>query len=175
MNRAHINRELPCKIDFYDSARIVAISCGVSHSISLTENGQVFSWGFMNTSFDDSTLPKLIEIDVFIEQLCCGLGLSFLLSCEGDIYAFNGTVPQKLSSIYVDGIEMKFIDFASIYYSSFLVAFTKNNVFTYWDTNEIEKIMDKNILLEPKIADYKSFEEFLRIYIKQVINKSSEG
>jgi hypothetical protein len=38
---------------------------------------------------------------------------------------------QKLSSIYVDGIEMKFIDFASIYYLSFLVAFTENNVFTY--------------------------------------------
>ncbi len=37
---------MPIKVNGFDNEKVVMISCGGWHSLSLTESGRVFSWGF---------------------------------------------------------------------------------------------------------------------------------
>jgi alpha-tubulin suppressor-like RCC1 family protein len=141
------------------------------HSITLTQNDRVFSWGFPNTIFYNPVIPKLIAIDVVITKTCCGLGFSFLLSCSRDIFAFNGKESKKLNNIKLNGRETKIIDFSCIYCSTFLVALTENNEFIYWGIDEVEEFMkdDRKTSLYPKISFEKFFENKYQKSYKQVM------
>jgi alpha-tubulin suppressor-like RCC1 family protein len=102
---------LPKKVYGLEEENVITISCGGYHSMILTENGRVFSWGsnkcgqlgtgkstmVFNKSDkrkEFSNIPKIISVKnngkkVLIRKISCGLEHSLLLSRDGDIYVFG--------------------------------------------------------------------------------------
>jgi RCC1 and BTB domain-containing protein len=87
---------IPIKIEGFVDQKILQISCGYYHSMSLTESGHVFNWG--NNEFGklglgnekDTFTPKIIKLDnVRISKICCGPFHSLVLSNDREIYAFG--------------------------------------------------------------------------------------
>jgi hypothetical protein len=117
----------PTKLNFFDTKRIKMISCGFNHSLALTENGQVFSWGRNLVGqlgigdTVDSIIPQLVIVvnenknNVFIEKVSCGQQYSLLLSSDGDIYVFGKSTIE--SEIYLHPRKItnqnKFLDISS--------------------------------------------------------------
>jgi len=79
----------------------VSVSCGIEHSLALTNQGKVFGWGSSKEGqlgqgpsiieFDTST-PILIGeslIGLFVTKIACGAYHSVVLSDNGDIYSFG--------------------------------------------------------------------------------------
>jgi hypothetical protein len=91
----------PIKIEKFEEKTIVAISCGFYHSLALTENGRVYSWGNNYRkqlgigNIIASNVPKLLKIrnsnksNVIIIRISYGQNYSLLLSSNGHIYAFG--------------------------------------------------------------------------------------
>jgi alpha-tubulin suppressor-like RCC1 family protein len=99
-------------LNAFDDKKVIAISCGIQHSMVLTECGHVYSWGdnqFGQLGIEESEetynmfrtrrlkeiRPKLIKVksesnpNVFITKISCGSTHSLLLSRDRDIYAFG--------------------------------------------------------------------------------------
>ena len=87
----------PFKVDAFHGEKIKSISCGSSHSMALTENGRVFSWGsnfFGKLGIeneekvtDNYNVPKIIKLNdgINIDRINCGKNHSLLLSREKDV------------------------------------------------------------------------------------------
>ncbi len=117
----------PIKLNFFDTKRIKMISCGFNHSLALTENGQVFSWGpnlvgqLGIGDTVDSMIPQLVIVEnknknnVFIEKVSCGQQYSLLLSSDGDIYVFGKRTIESEIYLYPRKIinQNKFLDISS--------------------------------------------------------------
>jgi alpha-tubulin suppressor-like RCC1 family protein len=81
--------------------QIIKISCGFHHSMALTKDGNVYSWGnnswgqLGNGNTHNSNVPNLIEFrdsynnKIEIKDISCGRRHSLLLTTAGDIYAFG--------------------------------------------------------------------------------------
>jgi alpha-tubulin suppressor-like RCC1 family protein len=131
----------PVKLSSFPSKKIKAFSCGSMHSIVLTEDGEVYTWGsnkygqlgIGNTknankpqriNSEGSTIEKLI-----IDRISCGQIHSLLLCLDGYIYFFGKTylesgnknqlVPKKLNN------PNEFIDITSHRAYHFSVAVSK--------------------------------------------------
>jgi serine/threonine protein kinase len=154
----------------FENEKIVMISCGLYHSLALTESGRVFGWGRnglgqLGVNVWRSSEPIIIELnDLKIQKISCGRFHSLLLSCDGDIYAFgwndcgevaNGTkevqrFPTKLQR------SKKCIDIAS--HSLYRISMSKSigGIYYVWGWFE-----GKNVL-SPQSTIYESFEDILR-------------
>ena len=91
---------LPSPIDFFSDKTISIIACGGSHSIAVTEAGDVYSWGSSDHGQlghgdeRDSATPKLIKSLVLVKALqsrvmrsvVCGLRASFAVTDSGQLY-----------------------------------------------------------------------------------------
>ena len=87
--------------------RIKQIRCGFKHTVSLSLNGKVYSWG--NNSFgqlghinNGNNLPTYINIEekgerIKVLQVCAGFRSSFFLTNKGDIY-FSGILNRDEKS-----------------------------------------------------------------------------
>ena len=62
------NRPLPKKVEAFAGQRVVAVSAGYNHSLSITADGAVFTWGKgedgclgHGEELSDQLLPKKVE------------------------------------------------------------------------------------------------------------------
>jgi hypothetical protein len=167
------------KIEKFEEKTVVAISCGVYHSLTLTENGRVYSWGdnkFKQLGFGNiiaSNVPKLIKIrdsnksNVIIIRISCGPYYSLLLSSDGDIYAFgsnnfgelgnncfqNQNIPTKIM------IQNQFIDIAAHKDCYISVALSVDGIYHIWG------YCGQEIITNPKPTQFDSFDRiFLNYY-----------
>jgi len=84
---------IPYHVKGLNCKKVKAIACGNRHSMALTENGNVFSWGQneygqvgIGTKVNCNS-PKLIELNkVFIEKVNCGSDYSLFLSNDRNVY-----------------------------------------------------------------------------------------
>jgi hypothetical protein len=149
--------------------KIIAISCGRNHSVVLSDNGFVYSWGLNNSGqlgFKDILAlnsPKLVNetnFKIFIEKIKCGPYNSLLLSCDGDIYGFgfndcgkfNKFSENKFKSAKVI-TQRKFIDIASHKHCNISVALSIDGVFYIWGDCGRENVT------EPKPTEFNSFNQ----------------
>jgi alpha-tubulin suppressor-like RCC1 family protein len=169
----------PIKIEELDEEFIVGISCGLYHSLALTENGRVYSWGYnyrKQLGFGNiiaSNVPKLIKIkdsnksNVIIIRISCGPNYSLLLSSNGDIYAFgcndfgqlgnncfkNQSIPTKILT------QNQFIDIAANKDCNISVALSVDGIYYIWGDCRQE------IITNPKPTQFDSFDRiFLNFY-----------
>jgi hypothetical protein len=153
----------------FKNEKIVMISCGLGHSLALTENGRLFGWGSnrygqLGVNVKHSSEPIIIELnDSKIKKISCGLYHSLLLSCDGDIYALgwnrwgevgNGTRIKQRFPIKLE-LNNKFIDIAS--HSDYRISMSKSIDGIYYVWGELE---GKDVL-SPQSTKYESFKEIL--------------
>jgi hypothetical protein len=137
-----------------DNEKIVMISCGLRHSLALTEIGYVFRWksSAKRQAFDyeKSNIPVMIELyDTRIKKISCGPVNDLMLTYEGDIYSFPQNrqvkienkleLPMKLVN------EHKFEDISSYFddVSSLTLLLTTNGSYHVWGKcglDEVQKI-----------------------------------
>jgi hypothetical protein len=172
----HIDIELKSLKNYsFENEKIIMISCGLRHSLALTESGRIFGWGhntcgqFGVDVEDYSSEPIIIELnDLKFKKISCGAVHSLLLSCGGDIYAFgwnscgqvgNGTRDKQRFPIKLE-LNNKFIDIASHpHYSSFYsisMAQSIDGIYYVWGYFEGKDV------LSPQSTKYESFEDILR-------------
>ncbi len=169
----NFDKSMPTKLKALNDIKIKMISCGYNHSMALTKDGSVYSWGsngysqlgIANTK--DSNTPKQIQMkDIIIDKITSGVYHSLLLTNNGVIYAFgsnffgqigNGMkgyieTPMKLNH------EKKFIDIASHWKSNISIAQSLDNKYYIWGDCKEQKI------LIPTETKLKSFNEILVHY-----------
>jgi hypothetical protein len=153
----------------FENEKMVMISCGLGHSLALTESGRVFGWGDncvgqLGVDVRHSSEPIIIELnDLKIKKISCGRFHSLLLSRDGDVYAFggnhygevgNGTgeeqrFPKKLELI------PKFIDIASHLNHRISMSQSIDGIYYVWGEFEGKRVCS------PQPTKYLSYEEIL--------------
>ena len=92
------NQMIPTKVTELEPNYIVSIACGSSHSLALSSNQEIFSWG--NNSFGQlgigncthQTMPTLVKMPnkgLSIRSIACGTNHTMVLTTNGEIYAFG--------------------------------------------------------------------------------------
>jgi alpha-tubulin suppressor-like RCC1 family protein len=160
-------QSIPIKVSDFNDEKVIQISCGFHHSIALTENGHVFSWGrnnfgqlCLNNTFE-ANKPSIASISkkIPIKKISCGHSHSLLLSSDGNIFCFgNNEVDNKISPKILT--INRFIDIASHYDYEISIALSVNGTYFVWGICGEEKIK------EPKETEFKSFDEIFIHYYK---------
>jgi tRNA A-37 threonylcarbamoyl transferase component Bud32 len=179
----NFDKSIPTKLKALNDIKIKMISCGYNHSMALTENGCVYSWGrneddqlgIGNTK--NSNTPKQIQMkDIIIDKITCGANHSLILTNNGVIYAFgdnffgqigNGIkgdieTPTKLNH------EKRFIDIASHWMASISIAQSLDNKYYIWGDCKEQQI------LMPIETNMKSFNEILVHYFGYCLEMSEK-
>ncbi len=159
-NGCNYNQLIPIKVKGFNNERVVMISCDWSHSMALTECGNIYCWGeneFGQLGIGDhvhSNEPKFVAVidgnkcNVFIEKISCGEDHSLLLSSDGNIYVFgrnksgelgkqkekNELSPQRIK------IETKFIDISSHWNKYISIALSQKGIYYNWGQCGKERI-----------------------------------
>ncbi|KAF8820554.1 regulator of chromosome condensation (RCC1) repeat-containing protein [Cardiosporidium cionae] len=121
----------PIRIRFPSHTDVTYISCGSSHSLALTVNGQLFAWGSGDygklgcSSVDDNFHPTAIQFprgDIFIVH--CSAGSKHSLACSHDGHVFSWghggnkqcyfLLHKNNSTLAFFSIPCNFLTFASI-------------------------------------------------------------
>jgi hypothetical protein len=169
----NFDKSIPTKVKALNDIKIKMISCGFHHSMALTENGCVYSWGYNefgqlgigNTK--NSNTPKQIEMkDIIIDKITCGAYHSLLLTNMGVIYAFGNNFFGQIGNGMQEHIETpiklnhekRFIDITSHWRAFISIAQSLDNKYYIWgDCKE-----QKNLI--PTETKLKSFNEILVHY-----------
>lgn len=81
----------PRLLDSLDGEKIVDISCGDNFSGAVTQNGDLYTWGFGNEGQlghgdkSDQLLPRKIQIDQKVKKVSCGGAHAALLTLNGKL------------------------------------------------------------------------------------------
>jgi hypothetical protein len=160
---------IPIKLSDFSGEKVILISSGFEHSLALTLEGHVFSWGCnefgqlgISKSVDFIYAPTLIKLPkVSIRKISCGSYHSLLLSSDGDIYAFgkndcgqigNGCFEKQIVPAKIN-CEAKFVDIYAHYGFSFSIAWSVN--YTYYIFGKF----GNEIIETPAVSNYQSFNE----------------
>jgi serine/threonine protein kinase len=153
----------------FENNKIVMISCGLRHSLALTESGRVFGWGSnwsgqLGVGVRHSSEPTIIKLNYLkIKKISCGAFHNLLLSYDGDIYAFgwngfgevgNGTRKEQRLPIKLE-LNKKFIDIASHPDYGISMSQSIDGIYYVWGVFEGKQF------LSPQSTKYESFEEIL--------------
>lgn len=165
----------PYKLNGFDGHKIKSISCGAYHSMALTVNGLVYSWG--SNDWGQLGLPKVKESNNSVPQvinvkdhmnkpiksskIMCGYEHSMFLSNRGDIYAFgrndcgqigngNKIMNQKVTKIETG---YKFNDIALHASHNISISISNKNVIFVWGQCGGENITC------PKETEYKQLND----------------
>ncbi|KAI8063477.1 regulator of chromosome condensation 1/beta-lactamase-inhibitor protein II [Gongronella butleri] len=93
-----LNRKRPMPLRALDDKEIVDIVSGGLHTLALTSNGKLYSWGCndqralgRDTSDDDGFEPGLVEglDDVVITKIAAGDSISLALTDDGKLYCWG--------------------------------------------------------------------------------------
>ncbi len=179
-NACNSDQLMPIKMKGFNNERVVMISCGLWHSMALTESGRVYSWGRNDCgqlgigTTGGSNEPKFVAVideikfNVFIEKISCGSYHSLLLSSDGYIYAFgrnqfgelgNQKEGDELSPHRIK-IETKFIYISSHWDKYISIALAQNGIYYNWGK------CGEEIIRTPKPTNFKSFVEIYAKYLK---------
>ncbi|XP_060528037.1 uncharacterized protein LOC132703033 [Cylas formicarius] len=86
------------------SVKVIDISAGQYHSIALTSDGKVYTWGWGihgqlgHGNCDTEFLPKLLDFDQPAKQVAAGHAHSLILTCDGKLYGFGSNVFGQLEN-----------------------------------------------------------------------------
>jgi len=138
--------ELPTRIDSLLKEKVIDVSCGLDHTIALTDKSDLYAWGFgqegqcgTGLAEDIDTPQKIPGINKRIVRVFSGLDYSCALTEEGDFYTWgageglqmaNGEKDIKLKPI-LSGIPGEKIKTMACSGASVL-ALTESNMLYSW-------------------------------------------
>ena len=76
---------------------IIGVACGFGHSIALTKDGALRSWGWNRDGqlgvgdSENRNVPQRLSLPCTAQQVACGGGHSCVVSTTGDLYAFGSS------------------------------------------------------------------------------------
>ncbi|KAK7494796.1 hypothetical protein BaRGS_00013923, partial [Batillaria attramentaria] len=86
------------------SDKVKAVACGSTHTVVLTEKGQVYTFGGgasgqlgLGVSVLSSPSPSLLKLPFKVSQICCGENFTALISEKGQLYTFGDGRHGKLA------------------------------------------------------------------------------
>ena len=92
---SHEMAEMPQKIEELSDKKVIKISCGAYHSMALTSDGEVFSWGH-NTfaqlgdkTYNSRSTPTQVLFRDKIISISCGTNHSIALTQTGSAYVWG--------------------------------------------------------------------------------------
>lgn len=181
------NEELyptPIKLNGFDGQKIISISCGFLHSMALTEDGNVYSWGDnefgqlgIGESIKNVNEPIKVRIEFKIKKVICGRLHSLFLNYDGIIFAvgsnLNGQIgigsrDNQMSPVMINCSE-KFVDIAAYYTQNISLAMSENNKLYGWGCYDAEPGVVKDEIrniIEPEVLKFESFEHFFEKYLE---------
>jgi E3 ubiquitin-protein ligase HERC2 len=77
------------------NVKVRSVACGEHHTVAVTENGEVYSWGrgrfgaLGHESQEDLALPKKVEGLTDIVRVDCGSDYTIALDKNGKLYSFG--------------------------------------------------------------------------------------
>jgi alpha-tubulin suppressor-like RCC1 family protein len=90
------NKNAPVELVWKKKEKPVKVACGALHSGLVTENGEVFMWGYNNAGqlgvgagIFGVTTPRKTEIPEFVTDLACGFYHSLALTQSGNVYSWG--------------------------------------------------------------------------------------
>lgn len=84
--------------------RIVDVVAGQYHSMALTADGQVYTWGWGihgqlgHGTCDNEYYPKLLQFEDTVMQIAAGHAHSLILTCDGKLFGFGSNAFGQLST-----------------------------------------------------------------------------
>ncbi|KAG0164964.1 hypothetical protein DFQ30_009150 [Apophysomyces sp. BC1015] len=90
-----LNRKKPMPLEVLNDKEIVDVACGGLHSIAITKDGHLWSWGCNDEGVlgrtGDEFKPGVVQQleDVHIVKVACGDSISMALSTEGKLYCWG--------------------------------------------------------------------------------------
>jgi len=98
------NQLLPKKVEAFVDRRVIAVSAGAHHSLAITADGAVWSWGYCgfgrlgHSDMQNQLLPKKVE--AFAGQrvvaVSAGAGHSLALAADGSVWSWGNGAYGKL-------------------------------------------------------------------------------
>ncbi len=169
----------PIKIIGFNNKKIVSMACGSFHSLALTDNGEVYSWGnktsdrILIRSTAHQNKPQRIDLNEnqIAKSISCGHSHSLLLTTVGDIYAFgsnifgqigNGIKYNQSCPVKIFGSQ-RFKEIASHHSTNISVAKADNDFCYVWGECENQSFST------PQKTDIKSIHEIFAKYSKNKI------
>jgi alpha-tubulin suppressor-like RCC1 family protein len=160
---------IPIKVNGFNDEKVIQISCGVWHSMALTESGRVFSWGDNGSGQlglnkkDDIVvnIPSIVLLsnEISIEKISCGPEHSLLLSRDKDIYWFGWNEIEKQITPKKIINENKFIEIESHYDYNISIALSLNGIYYVWG-----HISSNVKIKEPEETEFKSLDDIFCHY-----------
>jgi alpha-tubulin suppressor-like RCC1 family protein len=93
------NRDIPMRVEIlntdYTDAKISSVSCGFGHTIALSSNGEVYSWGLNCkgqlgiNSIKSSKFPNLIPSISNIKKIFCYENSSGCITDQGKVFTWG--------------------------------------------------------------------------------------
>eukprot|EP00850_Spirogloea_muscicola_P003742 SM000015S01242 [mRNA] locus=s15:773139:784742:- [translate_table: standard] len=114
----------PVRIEALDVHKVVHLACGQAHSVAVTANGSLASWGLGeygqlgingHMSATDKILPRIIKGTAShnFARVSCGANHTLALTGGGDVFSFgqgmfgqlgHGNTDNALSPVHVEGL-----------------------------------------------------------------------
>lgn len=121
----------PQEINFFKGKNVKKISLGARHSLVLTHEGNIYSFGD-NSEGQCSGVEKAITVPRLVEfpnkdriiDICCGYNHSVALSINGDIFTWGDSSTGKLGYPVYDSVQYypKIIPFLKYRYINLIAA-----------------------------------------------------
>lgn len=98
----------PYLLDTAFNEKIKDISCGDNFSGAITENGDVYTWGFGNEGQlghgdkSDQLLPRKIQINQKITKISCGGSHAAMLTAQGKLFMMGRGREGQLGRFFND-------------------------------------------------------------------------
>lgn len=162
---------------------VIEIATGGWHSASINLKGELFVWGWnqdgqcgMDDCPNNHLIPKRIELSCPFKSVKCGLHHTLALTYDGLVYAFGsnefGECAQQNKKVctvpmLVDAIDEPTIEIGTVAKSRISIAFTKNNLFVWGQTNsETHSHQPKKIALSQQIDYNRTLNKILSKFEK---------
>lgn len=105
---------LPTMVEALSEQHIVRVACGSgdAHTLCVTNNGKVYSWGdgdygkLGRGGSDGSKVPRLVDKlqDIVIVEVYCGAQCSFAVSKEGKVFSWGKGDEWRLGHAYEEHV-----------------------------------------------------------------------
>ncbi|XP_012579744.1 PREDICTED: probable E3 ubiquitin-protein ligase HERC6 isoform X3 [Condylura cristata] len=147
---------IPMKVKFLTDIKIIQVSCGHHHSLALSEDGQVFSWGNnkygqlgLKMDLPSQATPQRVRslLGIPVTQVAAGGNHSFALSLSGTSFGWgwnnagqlslsgNETPDQSPKPVLIGALRNLCVTYISCGYEHTAVLTEKRRVFTFGDNS----------------------------------------
>ncbi|XP_065666204.1 uncharacterized protein LOC100209924 [Hydra vulgaris] len=112
-----LDRYMPLKIGAFENVNITFVSCNELHSASVTESGELYTFGRSGPHLGYTTedrkqaVPRKVDLSTAnkIKAVSCGLEFTIALNSEGELYSFGKNDCGQLGAGHFNDIEEPYL------------------------------------------------------------------